>query len=279
MQGNKEIKTLIVEPTNHCNLRCAGCFNNSGMTRPRGFINIYLVKKLLDECTNLSKIIFHNWGEPFLWPEIFDAVEYASKKGIGEIYISTNATLFNEAMIDKIDNSGITVLQFSIDGVRKTYENIRGFPYKKVKQNILEFLEINAMSPHKKEIWISVCLDETTYREMENIRLEWEGLVDRVKYQPRQYEVPGKIEKPCKWILGEKFAQGVVLWDGRVTVCCSDFNGELCIGDANRNTLKEILNSDQMEMLRHAHLTYQFPVRCKTCSEFRRGKDAGDFWK
>ena len=40
---------LMIEPTNHCNLRCALCPLTSGMSRPRGHMDLSLFKKIIDE--------------------------------------------------------------------------------------------------------------------------------------------------------------------------------------------------------------------------------------
>ena len=46
-----------------------------------------------------------------------------------------------------------------------------------------------------------------------------------------------------------------ILCDGRVVPCCNDYDGELVLGDANEQTLKEIWNGEPYKMLRenHAH--------------------------
>ena len=43
------LTSLIIEPTNTCNLRCTFCFVTDGMTREEGFMDLKLFKKIIDE--------------------------------------------------------------------------------------------------------------------------------------------------------------------------------------------------------------------------------------
>ena len=57
-----------------------------------------------------------------------------------------------------------------------------------------------------------------------------------------------------------------VLWDGRCTVCCQDFDCQIHVGDANLNTIEEILEEDSLAELREMEkkgiLVNKF---CQTC--------------
>ena len=45
----KPLTSLIIEPTNTCNLRCSFCFVTEGMTRDEGFMDVDLFKKIIDD--------------------------------------------------------------------------------------------------------------------------------------------------------------------------------------------------------------------------------------
>ena len=44
----KKLTSLIIEPTNTCNLRCTFCFVTEGMTRDGGFMDFDLFKKIIE---------------------------------------------------------------------------------------------------------------------------------------------------------------------------------------------------------------------------------------
>ena len=50
----KKITSLIIEPTNTCNLRCTFCFVTEGMTREGGFMEFDLFKKIIDDSPDLE---------------------------------------------------------------------------------------------------------------------------------------------------------------------------------------------------------------------------------
>ena len=43
---------------------------------------------------------------------------------------------------------------------------------------------------------------------------------------------------------------GLVFWDGSVTVCCADINGELCVGDITKESFEEIWRNSRLDHIR-----------------------------
>ena len=41
-----------------------------------------------------------------------------------------------------------------------------------------------------------------------------------------------------------------ILWDGKCTVCCQDFNGSIFIGDVKTSPIKKIINGDLLNNMR-----------------------------
>ena len=52
----KPLTSLIIEPTNTCNLRCSFCFVTEGMTRDEGFMDLDLFTKIIDVYTSKHKV-------------------------------------------------------------------------------------------------------------------------------------------------------------------------------------------------------------------------------
>jgi MoaA/NifB/PqqE/SkfB family radical SAM enzyme len=57
----------------------------------------------------------------------------------------------------------------------------------------------------------------------------------------------------------------IVLWNGDVTVCCKDYDGEINVGNAFQNTLQEIWNGEGMQQLRKDFLFLRKDGICKNC--------------
>ena len=57
-----------------------------------------------------------------------------------------------------------------------------------------------------------------------------------------------------------------VLWNGDVTLCCLDHDGELSVGNINNSSIEEIIQNDSAKKLRASMLgRYPLPSVCQTC--------------
>ena len=57
-----------------------------------------------------------------------------------------------------------------------------------------------------------------------------------------------------------------VLWDGRVSLCCLDYEGDIEMGDVNRQSLKEIINGELYQEVRKNHINGLFLDKCSKCN-------------
>ena len=58
-----------------------------------------------------------------------------------------------------------------------------------------------------------------------------------------------------------------ILIDGKLSVCCRDYSGELIIGDINKSSLNAVRSSKKLKSLQKAHTNgnlENYPL-CKTC--------------
>src|SRR5262249_6832949 len=56
-----------------------------------------------------------------------------------------------------------------------------------------------------------------------------------------------------------------VLWDGRVALCCADFDGHHILGDLRTGSIAEIWNNTTYRDTRRAHLDHGGPDVCQAC--------------
>lgn len=145
-----------------CNLSCTMCPKHSPRslsTVKKGIMKKPLVDKIISELVNFSpsvKLIgLQDYGEPFLHKEIFAIVNHL---GVlfpeADIHVSTNGTLLNHAVIDKILASGITSINISLDAsTEKTYREIRkNADFSKVCSNIRNLVQKRNMLQKEKLI-------------------------------------------------------------------------------------------------------------------------------
>ena len=135
--------TLMVEPTNICNLKCPLCPTGAGLVkRQKGFLQFRDFKKIIDEA---GDYIFHlrlwNWGESLMNKEVFEMISYAKKKNIF-INLSTNSNFLTKEIASRLINSELDELIISLDGAsEETYKKYRvGGNFKKVIESIKFFV-------------------------------------------------------------------------------------------------------------------------------------------
>lgn len=120
--------TLVIEPTNVCNLKCPACPTGNG-TLPfkKGYLDTGAFRKVIDElgpCAVETKL--WGFGEPFLHPDILEMVAYCKQFQM-LVRISTNGQFFEDPhFAEEVVKSGLNVLKISLDGAtQETLEKYR----------------------------------------------------------------------------------------------------------------------------------------------------------
>ncbi|MDD3178654.1 MAG: radical SAM protein [Candidatus ainarchaeum sp.] len=123
-----------IDLSTKCNLSCIHCRNNKNKISKIPFKKVI---ELLDEFESLE--VFHlafAGGEPFLFPKIYDVLEYSQKLNVPKVTIVTNCTFINKDRIDKLDNNKIR-FAVSLDGPKEIHNFIRNADvFDKVIDNI-----------------------------------------------------------------------------------------------------------------------------------------------
>ena len=272
----KKITSLIIEPTNTCNLRCTFCFVTEGMTREGGFMEFDLFKKIIDDSPDLEHLCMHNWGEPLLHKDIFKMIEYAKNKGVNYVVMNTNGTLLTDKMIDQIVDSKLDIIRFSIDGSAETFKRVRGVELKKIEQNINKLKNVKETRRPELKMGVVFTIEEDTEGDVEDYITHWEQIVDHVRLQPKLITSPRT--EICPEPFGKDYGKLVVLWDGRVIPCCVDYNANLTVGSVQNDTIQNLWKNEKMDLLRKQHLNGQFPDTCANCNECESNKTEKRFF-
>ncbi len=270
--------TVRVENTNHCNANCITCTREL-MKRPTGLMDMELFMKIVDECAanRVRKLHLHNFGEPMLDKKLVEKIVYARKKGI-ETRLFTNMSIMTEELARSLVEAGLGKIKISMDGnTPQTFEAIRrGLSYERVVKNIeLLLRERERQGKESPKIELVFVETERNYFEREEFVRRWKHRVDGVHITSyhnwagslrKEGEIRGR-ELPCPRI----WQTFTVLWDGRVALCCMDYNGDVVLGNLNKESIKEIFNGERLRRIREYHLQGRFhmiPI-CRDC-ELRR---------
>ncbi len=272
LAGNKKIKFgfpvhIDLEATSNCNLKCEMCPQSFAPDKfKRGYMEMKLFKKIIDEGSkNGLKSIKLNWrGEPLLHPKIPEMIKYAKDKGIIEVMFNTNGQLLNPELSEKIIDAGLDKIIFSMDGATKeTYEKIRkGASYEKLIKNIKDFVEIrNKKKKRKPFVRIQMVKMDETKKEVDKFIKMWDPIVDHIAvndYSNRGEENERGVK--TKWVsVGRRtcpqpFQRMMIAFDGSVMPCCFDWYGRLKMGDATKQSIKDIWTGEKLKKFKNMQL-------------------------
>jgi MoaA/NifB/PqqE/SkfB family radical SAM enzyme len=258
-----------IEATNHCNAHCTFCPRDA-MTRPKGFMAMPLFRKIVEECVGLGikRVALHNYGESLLDKTLAEKVGLAKAVGIPEVGLITNGSLLDEARATALLDAGLDTIDISLDAARKeTFEAARvGLHWDEVTANIRTLAALRkargATKPHLSLSFIY----QGDVRDIALFVQEWREVVDALRTSSmhnwaRLPQRRGTVYYPCH----RPWLTTTILWDGRVSLCCVDLDGQVVLGDLRTQTLAEVWNSLPYVEARRAHLVGTGPGICQTC--------------
>lgn len=288
--------TIMIEPTNICNLKCPLCPTGAGLIkRAKGFMSFSNFKKIIDELSSYSyHLRLWNWGEPLLNKEIFKMISYAKEKNLS-VNLSTNSSFLDKDISRELVKSGLDELIISLDGAseesynkyrkggnfKKTIASIESLinERKKLKQKSpyikLQFIimksnehEIDKIKSLAKKIGVDELVFKTVgimdYFSEEDIRkyLPTNKKYSRYFLEKDKVISKTKVENKCDFIWEEI----VVNWNGEVVPCCFDMNNLFVFGNAFRDNPKDIWNNPKYLNFRKKILTNKGNISlCKDC--------------
>lgn len=276
---------IWIENTNCCNAECVMCPRDKH-TRPLGFMPFSLFEKLIEEISEhketVKRVHLHNYGEPLLDRELSRRIKLAKDYGIRHTYFVTNASLLSKEKSREIIEAGLDEFKVSFYGTdKKTYnDTMEGLDFEKTLKNLKNFFkvrdEIGRGKPNVIVQYLPIEANRTNINEFFRIikPLINEDIGDSLNIfslhnygDGRSYIALDKIVSICDY----PWRTMTILNDGRVVICCIDFNGAQVIDDVNKRTIKEIWNSEQYKKVRNdfKNLRYNdYPI-CTKCNIIR----------
>jgi MoaA/NifB/PqqE/SkfB family radical SAM enzyme len=287
---------LQIEATNICNARCVFC-PRERMERKQGVMDMALYRRIVDEAAALGipNVRLHNYGESFIDREIVEKIRYAKSRGIPRLGLISNGSLITEALARGIVEAGLDAINISVDAAGKeTFERTRiGLNYDRVIENIERLLRVRGeLGAERPKLILSFVRQEDgdegdeaergmgaprarslagcrgpRHSNDERAFIEkWSRVADKVHVTDLHnwagtLHDRSSVQFPCyrPWLTF------TVLWDGRVALCCADFDAKVVLGDLRTSAISDVWNSDAFRAIRRAHLDHGGPDICHGC--------------
>jgi MoaA/NifB/PqqE/SkfB family radical SAM enzyme len=258
-----------IESTNICNAKCVFCPRDE-MHRRQGVMTVDLFRKVVDECAELgiTHVRMHNYGEAFIDRRLVEKVRYAKQRGIPEVGLISNGSLITDDVARGIIEAGLDAINISVDASGKeVFEKTRiGLKYDKVIANIERLVRIRGELGRKRpKLILSFVRQDNSLDEQAFIE-HWRTIADKIHVTDLHnwagtLHTRSDVNYPCyrPWLTF------TVLWDGRVSLCCADFDGRTVLGDLRSSSIKEIWNAEPYVRVRREHLESGGPDICRSC--------------
>jgi len=248
---------------------------------------------LVDEIKGYAKLIIMNFaGEPLFHPRIGDLAAYAETNGIATI-IGTSGTLDKS---EELISSGVSEILFSLDGASKeTYHKYRNYRDKKKFEVVVENLQKlvtkkKEMNSKKTNIVLQFVVFKHNEHEINDIiklgekigvdtvdlkpvclndffEQNLDDLIDTYLPQSQNHYIRKKhtykLKKPpiCSFV----FHEAEILWNGDVTICCYDYDGDYVVGNIlDDGGFENVWKGKKYREIRRKIINSQLDL-CKKC--------------
>ncbi|MBF0324855.1 MAG: heme d1 biosynthesis radical SAM protein NirJ [Alphaproteobacteria bacterium] len=110
-----------------CNLLCRHCYSTSIDKEFEGELSMPEIFATMEDLRAFGvPALILSGGEPLLRPDIFDIAARAKQLGFASVALSSNGTLIDAAMADRIAAAGFDYVGVSVDGIGAVHDAFRG---------------------------------------------------------------------------------------------------------------------------------------------------------
>lgn len=117
---------VVFNCTKRCNLKCVHCYSQSTGKLGEHELSTSEAKAFIADIAAFgSPVILFSGGEPLTRPDLLELIDYAVGKGLRAV-ISTNGTLIDQAMAQKLKKVKLSYVGVSLDGMEEVNDAFRG---------------------------------------------------------------------------------------------------------------------------------------------------------
>jgi len=285
---------IIVDLTEVCNLGCIHCphpeFKKSSIYTG-AFLERELSKKLVREVKkhgegNTQYIRYTGNGEPLIHPHSYEMLEDAVLNSGVLVTLTTNGTILDEKRAKKLIDSGVHMLDISIDAVNEdTYSKIRiGGKLQETVRNVRRFIHLIENSCSNTKLVVSFVEQEQNRSESRAFEQFWKNEGASAVVIRRLHTSSGALQlKPTTNGFSTSVERYPCLypWErltltprGQLSFCPTDWVHGAVIPETcyEKVTIKEIWAGNFMQELRRSHLKNDFKKDsfCGQCPDWQQ---------
>jgi MoaA/NifB/PqqE/SkfB family radical SAM enzyme len=216
-------------------------------------------------------IQLHGYGDPLLDRSMADHVQLLASKNIPS-YFSCNPANINVDTTIEMFKNGLDYIKYSIESVNdESHKQIRGEAsnFTNSYKKIAKLLEIKRKEKYKTTIIITMLDLNRANQNEEYLKLKskFEGLDVYIylKSEDQQWyrkDFHGTCSVHWSEFCKHPWMSMTVKSNGEVAMCMEDFNNEIVLGDAGKNSLYDIWNGELYDQFRNDHINQKRGIKC-----------------
>ncbi|MCL5269765.1 MAG: radical SAM protein [bacterium] len=283
-----------IQTVTGCNANCIFCPNKKTerTIQPGLLMDMSLFRSIVDQCVDWGVMRFSPYlmNESMLDPRLPERIAYITRrKHPGQFSkINSHGGLLTERMAKGLLDAGLDRLNFSVQGLDPgIYQQTMNLPLRKTLDNIDRFLELKRTGGYKRPR-VRVCMLVTKYIEPQipaikaywgerGVIVNFNALENRGNHKAIQANsIASRRMRPFNWC-NRLFDQIYILQDGRMVMCCADWEQTAVMGDARRESLRDIWQGSRYDGLRRRFLLGDVKgTICDGCTKDSIGADDRD---
>ena len=251
-----------VELATHCNNNCGICPRDK-ISRPKGIMEPQVFENLSKWYPSNSNVMFCGMGEPLLNPNLIEYIKINKKREL-ITNITTNGILLTKSKIDELVESGIDLIQISVNATsQKILDKISPkVNFEKLHHN-LQYL--SSVKPDNLDVQLTYIKQSQNFEEYDKVQTLANKLnfsfFSRIMhsrggflYNPESFsDIQG-----CGLFIKSTF----ITWEGDILACCQDLTGTTKLGNIRNLTYSELINKKEQFI----NEDEWFPM-CKNCDD------------
>lgn len=216
-------------------------------------------------------IVLHGYGDPLLDKMMPERIRMLTEKKIPS-YFSCNPANINIKRTVEMFENGLDYIKYSIESVDDTrHKQVRGSAsnFSESYRKILQLLELKKKHNYKITIVITMLNLNKPWQQEDWQKLQeaFKGLdvYIYIKSQDQQwYEAEKHGTQSIHWLEFCQFpwSSMTIKSNGEAVECVEDFNNEIILGNARKETLYDIWNNEQYRKLRADHFNLTRGIKC-----------------
>lgn len=271
---------LDIEVNNKCNYKCAICafsVNKSDKDLPL-LMDIEMYKRIIDESAEhgLPAIQTSYFGEPLIRKDLHKLVAYARKKGIMDVFVTTNGSLLSKKRAQELIDAGVSRIHVSIDAYsEKSYDRIRRKGYfRRIVNNTHSLIKMKGTGKIPI-VRVSFCKNSINEHETDSFIDYWrEHGADQVAIQEylneapdRAYLFPRKRHTVDDFVCLDPFRRLSIRSNGDILPCCIIYGASMKMGNIATDSIHDVWKSKKMRDLREMikKREYNANPHCSIC--------------